>query len=111
MTLSNIYTLLNSIPQFEDKVAYYAFPIGEAPELPFICYLVVGTENFRADESVYKVINEVDIELYTKNKDIVSERAIEKALSDNSIVWDKDESYLKDESCFMVTYTIFTEGD
>lgn len=111
MTLSNIFSILNEIPQFNGKVAYRAFPVGEAPDLPFICYLVVGTDNFKADGIVYKVINEVDIELYTRNKEVDSEKAIENALSDNSITWEKDEAYLKDENCYMITYTIYTEGD
>lgn len=29
-------------------VAYYSFPENEAPPLPFICYLVTGSDNFAA---------------------------------------------------------------
>ena len=34
MSLNELATLLQSIPEFSEKVAYYAFPEGEAPELP-----------------------------------------------------------------------------
>lgn len=88
------------------KVAYRAFPVGKAPKLPFVCYLVDGTNNFVADNRVYKVITKINIELYTSKKDITSEKKIEDALNDASIVWDKTEEYLDDEQCYEILYTI-----
>ena len=106
MTLKSLNTALNSIPGFNKKVAYRAFPVGKAPKLPFICYLCTNTNNFTADNFVYQVVQEVDIELYTAKKDEKSEQAIEKMLNDNSIVWEKYEDYLDSEDCYMISYTI-----
>lgn len=106
MTLAQLYTMLNGITGFRNKVAYRAFPIGKAPELPFICYLCTQTDNFVADNKVHAVLQSVDIELYSKSKDIASESKIETALNNNGIVWDKYEEYLSDEDVNEIIYTI-----
>lgn len=107
--MENLFNILNSIAGFEGKVAYYSFPVGKAPKLPFIVYMATNSNNFIADNKVYHKIQEVDIELYTKNKDIVSENLIEDTLDSNSIVWEKYEEYIDSENCFQITYTINVE--
>lgn len=89
-------------------VAYYAFPENEAPPLPFICYLVSYTDNFFADNKVYQMINHIQIEVYTKEKNIEIEEKVEKALS--SFLWDKTETYLDDEKCFEIIYELEVEN-
>ena len=108
MTLANIYTMLKSINGFNNKVAYRSFPVGQAPALPFICYLETSTNNFVADNKVYAVIQEIDIELYSKNKDTASEALIEAKLAANNIVWEKYEEFLEDEEVYEVIYTFTT---
>lgn len=106
MTLKDLNAELNTIPGFSKKVAYRAFPVGKAPKLPFICYLCTNTTNFAADDYVYQVIQEVDVELYTAKKDEASERAVEDKLNELGLVWDKYEEYIDDENCYMITYTV-----
>lgn len=106
MTLAELYTALKSITGFSNKVVYRAWPVGEAPPLPFIVFLVEGSDNFGADNIVYKAINRVNIELYSKNKDTVSEGLIESLLESLSIYWEKDETYLDDEQCYEIIYSI-----
>ena len=89
MTLTDLGTILQTISGFDKKVAYRAFPVGKAPKLPFICYLCTNTNNFDADNYVYQVIQEVDVELYTAKKDEISESKIEKVLNENGLVWNK----------------------
>lgn len=88
------------------KVAYRAFPVNKAPKLPFICYLVNGSDNFIADNKVYKKITVVNVELYTAIKDIDTENAVEDAFDNASIVWDKYEEYIDDEQVYEIVYTI-----
>lgn len=88
------------------KVAYRSFPVGKAPKLPFICYLVDGSDNFLADSKVYKKITVVDVELYTEIKDIDTETALEDAFDQASIIWEKSEEYIDDEQVFEIVYTI-----
>ena len=104
MTLAEINNILKSIPGFDKKVAYRAFPKGKAPALPFICYMATQTSNFKADNKVYTVIQSVDIELYTKRKDVTTEALVESALDNANIVWDKYEDYITDEDMYMITY-------
>lgn len=104
MTLNELYTILNSIETFNGKVTYRAFPKGQAPDLPYICYLATQTNNFDADNQVYKVIQGVDIELYTKTKSPAVETLVETALNANGIVWEKYEEFLDDENMYMITY-------
>lgn len=106
MTLADIFTILNSITGFENKVAYRAFPVNDAPKMPYICIMATQTDNFDADNQVYKVIQGVDIELYTENKDLASEEAVETALNNICIPWDKFEEFIDDENCYQITYEI-----
>lgn len=105
MTLAELKTALASINGFEDKVAYRAFPVGMAPELPFICYMDVSTDNFIADNEVYAVIYEVDVELYTQYKDPTSEELIEECLKGLGIVWNKSDEYIDSENAYEVVYS------
>ena len=105
MTLAELKTALAGIDGFEDKVAYRAFPVGAAPELPFICYLDVSTDNFIADNEVYAVIYEVDVELYTRYKDLESESKVEECLKGLGIVWNKYDEYIDSESMYEVVYS------
>ena len=106
MTLAELYNALKSITGFSNKVVYRAWPVGEAPPLPFIVFLVEGSDNFGADNIVYKAINRVNVEFYTKNKDTVSEGLIEALFENLSIYWEKDETYLDDEQCYEIIYSI-----
>lgn len=106
MTLAELKTNLSSITGFSDKVVYRAWPVGKAPALPFICFMVDGSDNFGADNIVYKAINRVNVELYSKNKDTTSEGLIEALFETLGIYWEKDELYLDDEQCYEIIYNI-----
>ena len=106
MTLKELNTALKTINGFNNKVAYRAWPVGQAPKLPFICYLATSTDNFDADNSVYHVLQGVDVELYTAKKDIATEELIEAKFAELNIVWDKYEEWLDSENCYEIVYSI-----
>ena len=107
MSLTELYTALNSLTGFDKKVVYHHWPAPEAvPDMPFIAYMVDGSDNFGADNIVYKAINSVRIELYTENKDTTSEGLIEDMLTSHGIYWEKDETYIDDERCYEIIYSI-----
>ena len=106
MTLAELKTTLSSISGFSTKVAYRAFPVGKAPKLPFICYLATDTDNFDADNVVYHVIQNVDVELYTAKKSEATESLLEMKFAEVGIVWDKSELYLDDENCYEILSSI-----
>lgn len=106
MSIEDLRIILESIQGFKNKVAYRAFPENEAPKLPFICYLETGAENFFADNKVYTTAIIVDIELYSKNRDLISEKLIENKLADNDITWTKDIEYIDSEKVYETIYTV-----
>jgi hypothetical protein len=55
---------------------------------------------------VYHVVQDVDIELYTRRKDEASEAAVEAALNEKNIVWEKYEEYIDDEEVYQITYEV-----
>lgn len=87
-------------------VAYQAFPEGDAPALPFLCYHSPYTNNFAADGVAYATINHINVELYTQVKDPATEEKVEAALTQAGIYWEKSETYLEDEKCFQILYEI-----
>lgn len=101
MTLENLYQILESTGL---PVVYRAWPIDGAPELPYICYLAVYSNNFSADGVVYHPIDHVQIELYTKDKNPEAEGRVENALS--SLFWDKSETYIDTEQCYQILYEV-----
>lgn len=107
MTLNELKKLLSSIGY---PVTYSHFPTDDEdnppPAPPFICYLEIGSENFFADGKVYKKVVDVDIELYTRRKDLKIEEAIEQLLNNHEIPWDSDEIFIKEENVFKKTYEI-----
>lgn len=84
ITLENIKEILKTsgLP-----VAYGFFPEDAAPDLPILVYQSVYSNNFSADNVVYKKFDHIQIDLYTKLKDPLTEGKVEKALS--SFYWEK----------------------
>ena len=108
MTLSELKTALSAV--LPDKVIYNAWPIGEAPPLPYVCYYSTGSDNFAADNVVYGSQRPVRIELYTKQKDLATEAALEAKLTHEGIYWTRDESYIDDEKVYLTVYEVQING-
>ena len=108
MTLQELKTALSAV--LPDKVIYNAWPIGEAPPLPYICYYSTGSDNFAADNVVYDSQRPVRIELYTKQKDLATEAALEAKLGLSGLYWTRDESYIDDEKVFLTIYEVTING-
>ena len=85
-------------------VTYLEWPEGEAPDLPFICYLAKGNNPLFADGVIYYSYDDVCVELYTKYRDLAVERQVEAAL--DGYHWKKDVDHLKSERCYKITYDL-----
>lgn len=85
--------------------AYDHFAEGEAPEPPFICYLLPESDNFSADGRVYYKINEVHMELYTDTKDLSVERQLEAVLDEHGVFMTAPRSGLRARNC-MKSFTL-----
>lgn len=85
-------------------VTYYAFPEGEAPPLPYICYLNPDNNNFAADGTVYYSSKKVLVELYTERREQETEEKVEEALS--SFFYEKEATYIDSENCYQILYEL-----
>ncbi len=88
-------------------VTYYQWPVNEAPELPYIVYFIPDEADFAADNINYVNIPVVYVELYSKTKDLESEKQIKAALRHAGLFYTKrTETYLKSEEMYEVIYEI-----
>lgn len=90
-------------------VAYSHF--NEATMPPCIVYRRSSTENFSADDKVYKKINQFYVELYTQYKDVTLEESLENLFDESDIFWNvESEDYIDTEKMYQVIYLINIEG-
>ena len=85
-------------------VAYHHFTSPPTP--PYIVYLFSYNSNFGADNKVYDAAKNFQVELYTKTKDLASEKLIEDALNGADVYWEKTETYIESEGLYQVLYEI-----
>ena len=86
------------------QTTYYSWPEKEAPALPYLVWYLPNSDNFAADDKVYKRIDALNVELYTETKDFATEATVEAVLDSWNMVWDKVETYLEDEHMYEVLY-------
>ena len=76
----------------------------DVPDLPYIAYYYPETRTESADDSNFIQIKQLNIELYTKNKNIELENIITQILSDNDIPFESSETFLNDEMMYEVLF-------
>lgn len=101
MKLEEIASLLKATGY---PVAYCHFAKGKPPDMPFIVYQEVYSNNFSADSTVYLPVRHIQIDLYTSSKQPEAEGKVESALS--SFFWNKQENYNADEKIYRIIYEI-----
>lgn len=102
MGLDALYTLISA----KFSTAYWAFPEGDAPDMPFVTIFENGTDNFAADNKVYHIRRVISVELYTRQKSPTDEAKLEKIFNDNDLFWNKTDTHLDDENAYEVLYTL-----
>ncbi|HHX63231.1 MAG TPA: hypothetical protein GX707_21340 [Epulopiscium sp.] len=100
----NLERLYNALIEIGIPVTYSHFK-KQVP-LPYIIYLANGSDNFGADNKVYYGIEQVAIELYTENKDIRLEYALQKLLDGHEWFYEKYETYIDTEKMYQVRYEL-----
>ncbi len=88
--------------------AYDHFAEGESPKPPFICFLYPVAQNFGADNVVYYSCNDLDIELYTDEKNPSLEAEIEEILTEHELYYEKSEAWIDSEKLYEVLYSLTT---
>ena len=101
--------LISIIKEMGIPYAYDHFAEGEAPDPPFLCYLLPESDNFSADGKVYLKVSSVNIELYTDSKDLSVEQKLEAVLDTHGIFYDKTEVWIESEKLYEVLYSFEME--
>ena len=101
MTYQEIAEMIASINL---PYAYDHFTEDTAKAPPFICFYYDGDDDFKADNTNYQKIRPLTIELYSDNKDFVSEALVEATLNANGLVYTRSETYISTEKMYMVTF-------
>ncbi|SOC12813.1 hypothetical protein SAMN05880501_10756 [Ureibacillus xyleni] len=96
--------LAQALETLNIPVTYSHFNDPQTP--PFICYLVTGSDNFNADNTTYQEFTNVDIELYTKKKDITLENQLKQLLKDNELPFDYSSVFINEEKIYKITYEV-----
>lgn len=84
--------------------AYRQFTEKTAVSEPFLVWYFDNSDNFSADNIVYSRIYELNLELYTGEKDFALEEQIENILTDMGLFWEKEEQWIESEKLFEVLY-------
>ena len=90
-------------------VAYSHFIESEnepLPSPPFIAYLVTYSSNLYADNQVYKQVQNAQIELYTKRKDLEAEAIVEQLLNENELPFYTTEIFISSEQIYQKIYEV-----
>ncbi len=87
-------------------LAYDHFAEGESPDPPFICFLFPHSDNFSADNIVYAEFQDLNVELYTDEKNPELEDSLEAVFHSHELFWQKSEVWIETEKLYEVLYTM-----
>ena len=101
MTYEQIAAMME---EMELPFAYHHFAEGECPQPPFLVFLSTGERTFSADNEMYFSSKQLDIELYTDQKQPELEEQVETILSQHEIYYTKTEVWIASEQLYEVLY-------
>ena len=111
MTFKEVKTMVESIGY---PATYYEFQ-NAPPKKPFVVWYFPRSADFYADGLNYQKIEQLNIELYTREKDFMIEYSVDEILRSYELIYTKVETYLNDEHMYQVLYqtevTIWDESD
>lgn len=101
MKLTEITEMIES---FGLPCTYLQWEEGDAPALPYVAFYYPISRGEYADDTNYIQISQLNIELYTKSKNVDLENQIIQILEQNSIPFESSETYLEDEKMYEVLF-------
>lgn len=107
MTIETIATMMTEMSEaIGGEFNYLMFSENSAPNPPYILFYYPQRDDFLADNEAYQIITQLNIELYTSEKDFEKENALEAVLTGYGFVFSKTESWLNDEKLYEILYTM-----
>ena len=86
-------------------VAYHHFNVADPPEsFPFICWMVDGTDDIKADDLNYVGRTFVRVELYYQTPNWADQEKLESQLQDLGLTYDKEEVWIEQEQIYQMIY-------
>src|SRR5690625_84723 len=111
MTLQELNLALREI----GYPVYYSHPTvndnSPPPVPPYITYLFAYSNDLIADNVNYTKISQMQVELYTRIKDLNAEIQVQNKLKDLRLPYYKYETYLDSEKLFQIIYEIQIIGE
>lgn len=104
-----IIELVGILKETGYPVFYSHFNVSDnnpAPDPPFMTYIFSYSSNMYADNKVYKQIDNIQIELYTKIKDLQAEKKLEDLFDSNEITYSTSEIFIETENIFQKIYEV-----
>lgn len=101
MTYEEIASMIRSIGV---PYTYYQFNEGTGIAPPFICFYYESSNDLIADNVNYAKVENLIIELYTKEKDFALETLVGATLNAHEISYQRYESYIDSEKLYMNTF-------
>ncbi len=92
------------------NVVYRTWDEGSDSDMPYICFRMVDTDNFNADNKSYVPVTNWAVELYSERKDDESESKIEEVLTNADLAFNKYESQIQ-KGILEVMYLFSTIGE
>ena len=103
MTYEQVADLLATI---DLPFTYWSFPENEAPTLPYFVFYYPSNDDLSADNINYQTIVNMNLELYSENKDFTLEKRVEDVFTSNGIYFQKSEQYIRNERMHEVLYEV-----
>ena len=101
MTQAELYTHLKSLGL---PIAYNHF--DTAPSIPYMVYKYTGSNDFIADNKNYADISSFTVELYTRKKDLATEKLVEDKFKALELPYTDMESWIDTDKLFQIAYEI-----
>lgn len=101
MTHTEVATMIASIGL---PYAYYEFPDDTEQEPPFVVFYYPQSDDLYADNQNYVGITQLNIELYTDEKDFDLESTVESVLAESGLTYTKMETRIDTERMWQILY-------
>lgn len=101
MTHTEVATMIASIGL---PYAYYEFPDDTEQEPPFVVFYYPQSDDLYADNQNYVGITQLNIELYTDEKDFDLESTVESVLTGSGLTYTKMETRIDKERMWQILY-------
>lgn len=105
MKLIELIALLETL---NIPIAYHHFKSPQTP--PFLIYIDVDSESFIADDTVYHEVVNVDIELYSVERDRALESRIKGLLNSAEIPYGFSVIFIEATKQYKSTYEVIVNG-